>query len=250
MIMSFKETKVYKWFDNFWYHYKWIAIVVSIFAVFIIVSSVQMATKEDGDIYVMYAGSAVINVQNATYIERAFESIDDNDFSGDGKVNAVLRDLTIMSADEIKAATEDEMEEMGVPNEGYNINEQMVNAHMSDSMQTFNQEILGGDSVICLLSPYMYSIVREADGFLPLEDALGYTPEKAYDECALYLADTDFGKLEGLSTLPKDTLFCIRRISSMSFLKGQSKTEKSYEYHLEKFRGAVNYVKAVEITEK
>ena len=59
--MSFKETKIYKWFDNFWYHYKWIAIVVSIFAVFIIVSTVQMATKEDGDIYVMYAGPAVIN---------------------------------------------------------------------------------------------------------------------------------------------------------------------------------------------
>ena len=75
--MSFKETKIYKWFDNFWYHYKWIAIVVSIFAVFIIVSTVQMAIKEDGDIYVMYAGPAVINVQNATYIERAFENIDD-----------------------------------------------------------------------------------------------------------------------------------------------------------------------------
>ncbi|MBQ7820999.1 MAG: hypothetical protein IJ391_01780 [Clostridia bacterium] len=247
--MKFKETKFYKWLDNFWYHYKWITLIISLFAVFIIISTVQMVTREEGDIYVMYAGPEVISVQNMTYIERAFELLDDSDYSGDGEVNTVLRDLTIMSAEEIEAQARAEMEKNGVANEGYILNEQMARSQMSQNLQVFNQEILGGDSVICLLSPYTYSIVYEAGGFMSLEEVLGYKPEYAYDDCSIRLSDIDFGKLEGLATLPEDTLFCIRRVSSMSFLKGQEKTSEAHEYHVDKFKLALNYVKTEENAE-
>lgn len=244
--MKLKETRFYKWLDNFLYHYKWIAIIVCIFAIFVAVSTAQLLGREQTDIYVMYAGPQVISVQNMTYIERAFEELDDSDYTGDGKVNALLRDVTIMSEEELEAASGSSSSE--VPNEGYMLNEQLVRSQMSEAMKTFNQEIFGGDSIICLLSPYMYSIVREADGFLPLEDVLGYVPENVYDECAVYLADTDFGKLEGLASLPDDTLFCIRRVSSMSFMKGKNKTEKAHAYHSERFKAAIEYERKTDET--
>lgn len=241
---NFKETKFYKWLDNFWYHYKWITLIALLFATIIIVSTVQILTREVGDIYVLYAGTKVVSLQDSLYIEKAFETIDEIDHNDDGEINAIVRTLTIMSPEDISASNDAHEEAVGAKNEGYIINEQMLGAQMSNSMQTFNQEILGGDSVICLLSPYTYKIVRDADGFLPLGDVLGYTPEGAYDECAVYLKDTDFGKREGLSSLPEDTLFCIRRISSMSFMKGHKKTEALYNYQLDKFKTALTYKKA------
>ena len=247
--MEIKNTRLYKWLDNYWYHYKWVTIIVALFAVFAIVGTFQLLTNEKGDIYVMYAGPEVISVQNIEYIERAFENIDDKDFHEDGKINAVLRELTVKSPDELEAEARAQLEADGVANEGYMLNEQVARSYMSQNLQVFNQEILGGDSVICLLSPYTYSIVYESGGFMTLEEALGYTPEGAYDECSVYLHDTDFGSLEGLAILPDDTLFCIRRLSSMAFLKGQNKTETAHKYHLEKFRAASAYKKSEEIIE-
>lgn len=238
-----KDTRLYKWFDNFWYHYKWIVLIVALFATIIIVSTVQIFTREVGDIYVLYAGPDTVSLQNSLYIEKAFENIDEKDHNNDGEINAIVRTLTIMSPEDISSSNDAHEEEVGAANEGYIINEQMLGAQMSGTMQTFDQEIFGGDSVICLLSPYTYKIVRDADGFLPLAEVLGYTPKGAYDECAVYLKDTDFGSLEGLSSLDDDTLFCVRRISSMSFMKGHKKTEAIYNYQLDKFKSALSYTK-------
>ncbi len=236
-----KETKFYKWLDNFWYHYKWIFLVVLVFTVFIIVSIIQMLGREDVDMYIMYAGPEVITVQNATYIQKAFENLTPDDLTGDGKVTVSLRDLAILSKEEMeernKAMEDAEGAVDGVANA-------IVVSHMSQNLQTFNQEILGGDSVICLLSPYTYSIVREADGFMPISELLGYTPDGLYDECGIYLCETDFGRFsEGLYTLPEDTILCIRRLSSMAFLKGSNKTEREHNYCVEKFKAAIEWKK-------
>lgn len=241
---KFKETKLYKWFDNFWYHYKWISIIAAVFIIFFAVSSVQLATKTNYDVYVLYAGPSVISRTDINNITVAFENFPDHDFNGDGKTEVCIRDLTIMSQAEMDKEI-DAVRTEDVPNEGFNTNKAIVSAQMSETLKTFDQEIMGGDSVICLLSPYVYSTLPKTDGvsdaFLPLSEILGYTPEKNYDECAVYLKSTDFGKLPGLAELPDDTLLCIRRISSMSFLKGQSKTERHHAHHAEVFREIFAY---------
>ena len=236
-----KETKFFKWLDNLWYHYKWIILTVFVFAIFIVVSIIQMAGREDIDMYIMYAGPEVITVQNGTYIEKAFENLTPDDLTGDGKVSVSLRDLAILSKEEMEERNEKMEAEEGQTDGVANA---IVVSHMSQNLQTFNQEILGGDSVICLLSPYTYSIVREADGFMPISEILGYTPEGLYDECGIYLAQTEFGRFtEGLYTLPEDTILCIRRLSSMAFLKGTNKTEREHNYCVEKFKAAIEWKK-------
>ena len=97
-----KATKLYKWLDHFWYHYKWIFLMVLVFTVFIIVSIIQMVGREDVDMYIMYAGPEVITVQNGMYIQKAFENLTEDDLTGDGKVTVSLRDLAILSKEEME----------------------------------------------------------------------------------------------------------------------------------------------------
>lgn len=230
-----KENKLYKWLDNFWYHYKWIVMAAVLLLAFVAVSTVQMFTREKYDMYVMYAGPEVLATQNTAYIKRAFERIDDNDFDGDGKVNVGLRDVVLLSQEELAAA------------QG-NGNAVDVNAAATER-KLFGQEIFGGDAVICLLSPYAYEMVHEAGGFMTLEEVFGYIPESAYDECGILLCETDFGKYnDGLNRLPEDTLLCIRKTSTMSFLKGQSKTEKAHDYSLSKFKAAIEWENAADLS--
>ena len=53
-------SKVLKWIDNFWYHYKWTFIVVTFFLVIGIILTFQLITKEDYDAYIMYVGDTTI----------------------------------------------------------------------------------------------------------------------------------------------------------------------------------------------
>ena len=52
-----KHGKIYKWFDNFWYHHKWKTIICLFLVVTILVCTLQMCRREEkGDISVMLAG--------------------------------------------------------------------------------------------------------------------------------------------------------------------------------------------------
>ena len=44
-------SKVLKWLDNFWYHYKWVAIIVTFFLVLGIILIVQLVSRENYEGY-------------------------------------------------------------------------------------------------------------------------------------------------------------------------------------------------------
>mgnify|MGYP005977256127 CR=1 FL=1 len=92
-------------------------------------------------------------------------------------------------------------------------------------------------ALLTLLAVVLRPAVRAADGFLPLADALGYTPANAVDEYAVRIGDTPLGSyFSVLRGLDADTLLCVRRMSSFSFLKGQTRTEKYYSYCIDTFK--------------
>ena len=43
-IKSMKNLR--KWFENYWYHYKWRTLIVAFFAIIIVVCMVQMMQKK------------------------------------------------------------------------------------------------------------------------------------------------------------------------------------------------------------
>ncbi|MCI8388576.1 MAG: hypothetical protein HFE63_08950 [Clostridiales bacterium] len=223
------DSKFKKWFDNFWYHYKAQTIIAGVAIITAIICSVQMLTKDNFDYYTMYAGPQILAVQDGVYIQRALSAVAD-DYNGDGDVKVALNDIVMLSPDEVAAA-----QESGA----------VFDAQFQQQTKTeFYQQIIAGDAVICFLSPYVYNIVSEESGFLPLAEIFGVDdiPESAYDDCGIVLSKTEFGQtFNGIDDLPPDTILCIRRISTLKHLKGAKKTEKHHAAYVELFRAIVNY---------
>ena len=203
-------TNFFKKFDNFWYHHKWKVIIIGFIVITVLVCSVQMCSREEPDAYIMYAGPYKFGQTDTRSFESAFGEIV-TDRNGDGKAYAEL----------------------------------VVNYQMfASNREMFDQQILAGDTVICLLDPHLYESVFVTDengqkqsGFMPLAEVLGYTPEYAVDAYSVRIGDTPMGEFfTVLQGLDEDTLLCVRQMSSFSFLKGQSRTEKYHAYCLDVFR--------------
>ena len=223
--MSFKD--LIKKLDNFWYHYKIQTIIALVLIVTLLICSVQFLTRERHDYCILYAGPAVLAVQDVTYMKNAIEDVG-VDCDGNGEVIVAFDDIVILSPEEQAEANED----------GAIYNPDFA----KQSMTEYYQQIIGGDAVICLVSPYMYGIVREADGFLPLAEVLEQVPDAAYDECGILLSKTEFGQyFNGINDLPEDTIICVRRLSTMAKFKGEAKTRKAHEANLELFRAIISF---------
>ncbi len=222
-----KFSDIGKWFENFWYHYKFHTIVGIVALITLTICITQIATRDEHDYQILYAGPQVIALQDRAYMEDAVEEIVD-DYNGDGKIVISFDDIVMLSPEEQQAAADDG----AVFNGEFNMN----------SMTEYYQQIVGGDAVICILSPYMYGIVREGDGFLPLSEVLGVIPESAYDDYGVLLLKTEFGQyFNGMNDLPEDTILCVRRLSTMAKFKGEEKTRKAHEASLELFRKMVSF---------
>ena len=222
-----KFSDIGKWFENFWYHYKVQTIIAAVAIFTVIVCAVQYATREVYDYNLLYAGPQIVMLQDINYMEAAVEELAD-DRDGNGEVSVCIEDIVMLSPEEQAAAAE----------AGAVFNGEFLNT----SMKEYTQQIFGGDAVICLLSPYMYEIVHAEGGFMPLSEIFDAVPESAYDDCAVVLAETDFGKYyNGMNDLPEDTLLCIRRLSTLAKFKGEAKTRAAHASSVELFCRMVEF---------
>ncbi len=228
------RSKVALWFENFWYHHKWKTIIISFFTIVLAVCLLQLTENEKLDIEVLYAGPVNITVPHRENIIMAYESVMQGDYNKDGEKNVGLYALFIMSGEQIQ-----NVYDKAEPSESPYINTQII----AQDKQTFDTEIMAGDSVICMLDPWLYDYVRDAGGFLTLEEVLGYVPEGT-DEygCGIKLSSTAFGQFfSGVSDLPEDTVLCVRRLSTFSQLKGKKQAAEKHEYALDVFRDVMAF---------
>ncbi len=228
---SLRKSGFAAWLDNFMYHYKTQSAIAAGLIITIVICTIQMINKDKYDYYLLYAGPQILAVQDITYIRSSAAKLAD-DYDGDGKVNISLDDVVMLSPEELEAAKAD-----GAVLDGN---------FLKTTMTEYYQQMLAGDAVICLLSPYMYEIVHRDGGFLPLAEIFPDDPSayegKAYDDCGILLHSTDFGTyFNGINDLPADTILCIRRLSTFKNLKGSSKTEAHHAACLNLFRTYVTY---------
>ena len=218
----------FKWLDNFWYHNKWIVLIVAFFVISGSVILVQFMQKEDYDALVLYTGPVAPNALETKDIEDAFESVMYSEYNKDGKKNVSLNPLFLLTDKQYN------MDEYKFDENGnvvvYN------NAELMKAKEQYTTQIFVGEAVICLLDPAWYDEAYKKDAFVPLKELIGETPEGAYNDSALYLKDTAFGEyFTAFEALPDDTLICFRKMSSSSGLKNKRKEEKRYEYNKEFF---------------
>lgn len=219
--MKLAETKAGKWIDNFWYHYKWEVLIAACIIVILAVLIPQFIQREEYDVSVMFTGPAFLDADQNAAIESAFRQIAKSDDGQNGTTKKVqLIDMTAFTSKQAK-----ELVDSG--KYSYNILSPYTENNISNSFQT---QIFAGEASICLFDKYWYDIVKNENGFVPLNEVLGYTPDNTIDEYSIYLKDTEFGEyFSALDALPDDTILCMRRMTTASAFLGKSKTEASYE---------------------
>lgn len=214
--------------ENFWYHNKWKTIIISAAAVILLICTMQMCTRENYDVYLLYAGPGYLTPNETRSAQDAVKQIMP-DYNEDGERGVMLSMFNYLNPAQIEAKlaqAEAEGVELSV--------DYLGNASV---LEQYDMEVMSGESVIYLLDPALYESVKYAGGLIPLAEIFDEIPAGAIDEYGVRFADTDFAKTFSIfEEIPADTVLCIRRVSTMSFFKGQKKTERIHAYHVDLFR--------------
>lgn len=227
--------KIYKWLDNYWYHYKWVTLVVIFFAVTLSIIIGQMITKTTPDSYILYGGPGVLTANQTKELQDAFASVLPNDFNGDES-----KDIEIVS---IALMTDEQLEEAKA---NANENDSMLlysGKALNDNKTSFATQLMSGEYTIVLIDEAQYENAYETGCFVKLEELFGENiPDCAYDDSALVFSETSFAEFFTITdALPDDTLLCVRSMSITSAFKGKEKAERQYSEQLSFYKAIVNF---------
>lgn len=215
--------------ENFWYHNKFPTIVISVFAIFFIVSFVQLVTKKSPDANFLYMGHASVAFAGENLIQESMATIMKEDYNGDGQKYIDYIELTALDTDDSFNDTEGDFAT------GYTT--MQVQKTVGES---FSAQIIAGDSMIYLLDEQYFNVAKQTGVLMPLSEALGYTPDIAINEYAVYLSDLDVYYLPGLKLLPKSTMLCIRY--PVTLTNGKTEVEERERCNISVFRDMFSYV--------
>lgn len=226
-----KKRGIRAFFENFWYHYKFATIAIIAAVAVIGVGVHQLVTRVEPDIYIMLSGPFFY--ENTEPLMKIFADTMDEDCNGDGeKVVNILH--TVRYNEEQIALLEEEAEKAGEKFE-------FDRAFNSQEYERFQNEVMVGESIICIMDATLYAEVSDSGVFMSLEDALGYVPDEAADDCAIYFKETKFAKYySAFNRLPDDTVIAIRSETAAQKLKGK-KAEKSHRDHLALFKNIIEF---------
>ena len=197
--------------ENFWYHYKWHTIAGAFVFVCVLILTLQLFTKTNYDIKIIYAGEKTVSAGALTadgkteYLKlyEALKSVAD-DYNNDGNVNINLQNLYIPSSEEFEEQTKDVQDTM---------KKESIKSEVQTNKKTLYDSLMYGESFLCFLSSDIfteYETMHDSSVFAPISP---YTKDGAtYDfasERGIYLSSLEIYENSGLSLLPPDTVVCI-----------------------------------------
>ena len=211
-------------FENYWYHYKWHTIFAAVIIAIVTICTLQMCDKESYDIHILYAGEHEIKktsdgTDTPTYAKTvsSLKRVTD-DINGDGEVSLSLKDLFMLTEEQIKEVESDT---------GLDVNYTLI----SENNQVFKDTVVYSDYFLCFLSPEIYEIYKMIDGVYVFSDLSEYAAQyevETFDSSAIYLSSTEFYTLPGISDFPEDTLICVRSISPVASHWDKDGSEKNF----------------------
>lgn len=240
-----QKGKFVLWLENFFYHYKWHTIIAVLVVIAVTVSSLQMCSKKDVDVHVVYAGSCEISMSSKngdiSEYQTLLKSISSaaRDYDENGETVVDLETLYMLSNDEIREL-EEKLKAAGIEKE-YELNV----AQIVENNSIFRDYMTYSDYYVCFISDDLYDIYKtmgDVKCFTPLapyvEDG---TELEYYDECTVYLHSTDFYLLPGVNKLPEDTLICIRAKSAVASHFNSAETNEIYRRSEDMLKNILNY---------
>ena len=213
-----------EWFENIWYHYKWLIIFGAVLIAFLLISLSQALRIKDPDVNILHVGPMYISAEVAESIETTIGKMSD-DYNGDGEIKVEILDITVN-----KFGNED----AGVDPVNYDQN--------NKGMQRFQTEIRAGDAVIYALDKQFFDVCV-AEGLLtPLDEVIddAYMPENVIDGYGVYISDLEAYELEGLSNIPETAVLCLRRSPDKDEIK-YGRTMEEWEGNRNTFANIIKY---------
>ena len=199
--------KLYRWFDNFWYHHKWKTIIITFFVVVFLVCTLQMCGKEeDGDLRVLMVGPYGFATEESGIgdLQAFLDKSLPRDFDENGAKRVEIIHYTVLSKDQILEWQE----------QGFDVS----TASNSDSYQQYISYLQTGESSLLFLDPWLCEELNRGQ-LLDLSTVLGYLPEGAItgtDEqgntvvYGIRLGDTSLYRDNmAMQCLPEDTVICL-----------------------------------------
>ncbi len=227
-------NKIKKWFQNYWYYYKWIVIIGAFFIGVIVFCLLQSENKKDYDVCILYTGPYMFSVGEKSDFESSFVQIMSEDYDKNGDKNIQVIDLT--------ALTDEQLKEIIETSENPTAAVKYAPYAVDNVKKSFSQQAFAGDSVICILDEYWYNILLKAEGLEKLENVLGYKPENMKDEYSVYFSSLKFSEYFGWSSkFSEDTLICFRKMSTAQAFYGKSNVEKNYSRSIQMLKDIFSF---------
>ena len=224
--MKFKNTKFFKWLDNYWYHYKWRTVIFGVLGLFMLVCIIQSVGTKKPDSNLLYAGPYIMSQAQIDSAEDALSKIMSSDYNGDKTKYIGFTNMGIMNDSQIEQELEGLDEEDRASAE-YNIRSKYSYSVM---LANFYSEAFTGESMVAFVDKELYKLLLDKNSLYTLEEVLGYTPENAEDEYSVFLNKTDFGTFFTVfASLPEDTVICFRRPGSTSVFRSKKRETERYE---------------------
>ena len=225
-----RHGKFWRWFDNFWYHYKWRTIIAAIGVFAVLFCILSTCRRTEPEYYFYYAGSG--------------------EFSGTEQ-RAVVSSLSKASGEDGKSAdisitflfymTQDQITRFGEEHAGDG--QKLNGSQIGQNRDLLRDEIMTGNAIIFLMDPEVLAEeqARSTDGaFLPIREfAPAGTPDEAFSgEYGIDLRYTVFADDPAFAAFPEGTVLAIRNyVSALSLFQRDKaiETHAKYETLLKKW---------------
>ena len=214
-------SKVYKWIENFWYHYKWPFCIVAFFLILGIVLTVQLVSRENYDVYIMYVGDAPIPDTQYQDIQKSLTEVC-KDYNEDKEV------LVNFSR---TAFIDDEEHEMA----------STVNASSTQFLSSMSVQ----PYYIYLMTPWVYDIYKDNGVFVPISELGIDVPEEwYYDEKAISFTKTDYATSHaGVDNLGEEVILVIKSVPYSHSKSTEAKERQAFANHFDLLKSILEYRK-------
>ena len=225
--------------DNFWYHHKWTVIVVAFFVSVAIICLIQFVGRPEYDTSICLASTYRMNKDERADFEKLITRICPEDFNGDGEKLLNMVEYQVYSEEEYESARE---EYAAMTNEEGETDSFYMNRQYNvKEYQNFSQYTMTGETSVYILSPYLYSILRDAHRLKPLSEVYpdGALPEGALEDgFGIALKDTDFYKYNPAAQVyPENAILCLHKPT----ISGRSKNEARYAEDMAFFKAIADF---------
>ncbi len=227
------KNPVFKWLDNFWYHYKWTVLIVAFFVITFAFCFSQCTQRRVSDSYITFVGGYTPQLEEIAAIEQIFYQIHQQ--TDVQKATSVgFSSYPFYTEGELKALyTNPETGE--VDTYGFALAKQSN----KDRYDSFSSYMMTGECSIWLVSNYIYENKFRESMAVELSKNFDVLPSSAYDEYAIRLGDTElYQYYDALQVLPEDTLIVL---SPAFAVYGAASNEARYKAVVELYRSIVNF---------